>query len=397
LKPTFDETAGIQISLPYVSNVPNKEALQLPAASVESLSLTHLDAYEGAEVVFHPHPHPPPTKAEFDEFQDDDEPTDDRNGTGTGGGDAPYDGDDETTDGVLALSLLGLICWISLSALLVARFIQTEKRREQMLRFWHAIDTNPDLRHAVEQGAGGGPFPKFPRHAGLHRFLRATAVALAVTVGLNLVLFMGRAPVPSAEGGKDGGGAGGGGEGGGGTGEGERGGDMPLDLTGMGDDGTSGNNPVMGVVVLFLLLASLVLIARGLYAACCTSSPPSSLPSSSSGGQQNYPGSVGGSYEPVHPSTVTPYVSMHGNSSSSNNNSSSNSSSPAQDVYYVGVPILPTSAPSLFPSSSSSSSSQQQQQEQQQQGGTEEGMEEGAPPPYSAALVAAPASTAMVV
>lgn len=201
LKPTFDETVGIQEPfLPSIDHVRNKGALLLPSmADMESLS-----PYEGTEVVFHPHPPPDAdtfTKAEFDEFQDedDDEPTADPDGTS---GDAPYDGDDETTDGVLALSLLGLLCWISLSGLLVVCFIRTEKRRERMLRFWRAIDTNPDLRRSVEQAAGGEPFPKFTRHAGLHRFLRAIAMALVVTVGLNLVFYMGQSPVPSAVGGK---------------------------------------------------------------------------------------------------------------------------------------------------------------------------------------------------
>jgi len=391
LKPTFDNTAGNQkSSLHSAKNVvPNTKVLVPSTAGTESLL-----PYEGAEVVFHRRPPPGVetlTKAEFAELKDeeDDEPTTDFDGTS---GDAPYDGDDETTDGVMALSLLGLLCWISFSALLVACFVQTEKRREEMLRFWRAIDSNPDLRQAVEQAAGGGAFPKFSKHAGLYRFLRAIAVALIVTVGLNLVFFMGQTPVPSAAGGK----GDGGGEGEGGTGG--RGNISPLDPTGMGDEGTSDSTPVMGMVVLILLLASTVLLARGLYAVCCSTS--SSLPSISCGGQQPYPGTVSGNYEPVHPATVTPYISMHGNSSSSG--STISNSSPVQEVYYMGVHVLPTSTPSLRSSSPSFTHSQQQQQQQQQpqqqlEERQEEEIEEGAPPPYSAALVAAPASTATVV
>jgi hypothetical protein len=88
---------------------------------------------------------------------------------------------------------LGL--WIALSALLVIRFVQSEKRREVMLRFWRAIDANPELRRAVEEEAGGAPLPQYPRRPGLHRFFRACCVALLVTVGLHIVFYMGRTPV----------------------------------------------------------------------------------------------------------------------------------------------------------------------------------------------------------
>lgn len=278
--------------------------------------------------------------------------------------DTPYDGDDETTDSMLAISLLGLCLWIGLSALIVTAFIQQEKRRELMLKFWHAIDQNPSLRAAVEREAGGIAFPKMPRHAGLHRFLRAMAVALAVTVGLNIVLFAARPPGSEMDGsGDDSGGAG---ENGGGSG----GGDVPMDPT--SDDGSM--NPLLGVVFVMLFVASLVLIARGLHAACCASRNNFSASSSSNGGNSSnnnnttassYPGNSqanGGTYEPVP--TVTPYVSMpHPHTPTPTHTNT-------HPAYSVGVPVA--SAPP------------------QGEGGRAQGQddEEGAPPPYSAALAA---------
>ena len=282
------------------------------------------------------------------------------------GGNAPFDGDDEATDSVLAISLLCLCLWIGLSAMLVAAFVQQEKRRELMLRFWSAIDTHPDLRRAVEHAAGGTPFPKAPRHTGLHRFLRATAVALTVTVGLNIVLFVSRPPVPpgsdaTAEGGDNAGGD-----------------NLPLDPT--ADDGT-GTAPVLGVVFVLLFVASLLLIARGIHAACCASRQRAS--NSSSSHQQDtassYPGNGSGTYEPVNP-TVTPYIPMHGGSSTP----------PPGQAYYVGVPIAP-----LAPSAATAPSLQQEVGGGGGGGGGGE-EEESAPPPYSAALAAA-TNTATVV
>lgn len=300
---------------------------------------------------------------------------------GKEGREASDNAGDETADGALALSLLGLGLWIALSALLVIRFVQSEKRREIMLRFWRAIDANPELRRAVEEEAGGAPLPQYPRRPGLHRFFRACCVALLVTVGLHIVFFVGRTPVPAGEG--EGGSEGGGGKGGGGSGGGSG---LPLDPT--SDDGTAGNNPVVGIVVLSLLLASVILIIRGLYMACCASSssfPASSAPYGPEGGPARWDTEAGAG---VHPVAVTPYVSLH--STGCNSGGWVWGGSPflgeAQEVYYVGVAVPESTSP-------------RSGQDPGRSGPTAEeaGGEEGAPPPYSSALQTMPESSTSVV
>ncbi len=266
-----------------------------------------------------------------------------RTDPGSGGGSNNSGGspfDDAGVDETLAVSLVALAVWAVVSALLVAGFIRRERRKAELQRFWTAIHARPDLKCAVEQAAGGGaPFPAPPRHSVLRRFLRATGLAVVVTLGLNLVLLTARPPGSPAQGDGSGGATGSGD--GGDTGD----ADAPF------DDPSLDGNPVLSFVFLLLFAASSFLVVRGLCMLCWGRHLTHGFRVESGEGDEE----GGGVYAPL-PVNV------------------------AEGGYPAGVPVAGPPAATAPPAHPPAGESEGEGEEEEQ-----------APPPYSAALAAAPA------
>lgn len=285
-------------------------------------------------------------------------PGDDGGGGGSseGGSGSPFD--DQVLDETLGFSLLALTLWAVASALLVAGFIRQERRQALLLRFWGAIHARPELKRAVEQAAGGhAAFPAPPRHSVLRRFLRATAIALVVTFGLNLVLMTATTNATTSGGTGDDDGGSGGGSGGSGSGGDAGGGSDPFDPSSA--DGAI--NPLLAVVFALLFGASTYLVVRGLHACFCR-------------GASDDEEETGAGYAPLA------VDASNGNGNGTTGASAAGVPVPSStaSAYFIGIPVVPSS------SSSPSAPPHTPRSEQAQ--------EDEAPPPYSAAAGAVPAA-----